>query len=80
MTIKLSKCRSCGAEMMWARAENSGKRIPLDAEPTPTGNVILCGYGEDVVCRYLKKDEPHDGNRYTSHFASCPQAQQWRKR
>lgn len=36
----MSTCRACGAGIRWART-TAGKAIPLDAEPTDAGNVIL---------------------------------------
>ena len=54
-----------------------GKRIPLDPEPTPTGNVILA----DDVAIVLRHGAPRLDNedRYTTHFATCPNAAEHRK-
>lgn len=80
MTIEFGTCKSCGAKMMWAVTEN-GKRIPLDLDPVSNGNMILV-HGPDrsvVTAHYLKKDEETTEDRYTSHFASCPQSKLWSK-
>lgn len=34
------KCRSCGAEIYWAKTE-AGKLMPVDAEPAEDGNCVL---------------------------------------
>ena len=84
----MASCRSCGAEMVWGKTV-AGKSIPLDANdfgdpiPKKEGNVRLTGRRRDGVpeVEIVKKadgglfgDEP----RFVSHFATCPQAEQWR--
>lgn len=73
-----AKCKSCGAEIIWARTSN-GHAMPLNAKPTkvitlerPAGNTP----GARIV-----GDTPiaHIADGYTSHFANCPQADDWRK-
>lgn len=78
-----SACRSCGQEILWAVTAAKGRRIPLDPEPVPDGNVILVqvttGVTEAVVLR--AEDRPAAGKaRYVSHFSTCPQAAQHRRR
>jgi hypothetical protein len=68
-------CRSCGAPIIWAITDR-GKRLPLDAMPNPAGNVRLTG-GNAIV---LKKDDVYDGPRYMPHFATCKDADKWRKK
>lgn len=70
-------CRSeaCGAVIIWARSRD-GKAIPLDVEPTADGNLALVGgiaeaYGLEHAAEKLP--------RYTSHFATCPDAPAFRK-
>lgn len=83
----MSKCRGCGAELVWGRTSN-GKAIPLDPEPTIDGNVLLTAdtrFGR--LARILPKDElavarelfDRDRNLYRTHFASCPQSASFRK-
>lgn len=40
MIKPVSRCRSCDAEIVWARGA-TGKRMPVDAEPSHNGNVML---------------------------------------
>lgn len=66
-------CRSCGQTVLWVNTSN-GRRMPLDAQPSPKGNLVIVG---DVAY----KAGPTDINKplYLSHFATCPQAGNWRK-
>jgi hypothetical protein len=67
MTLQLSNCRSCDARIIWIVTE-SGKRMPVDAKPA----------GKFIV---LNDDDPPKGSLvpgYVSHFATCPQAADWR--
>jgi hypothetical protein len=68
----MNGCTKCPARVTWALTAN-GKRMPLDAEPVPGGNLEI----KDGVIRYVK---PEPGvRRYVSHFVTCPAAAQFRK-
>lgn len=69
-------CRSCGKPVEWVNTE-TGKKMPLDEKPDPSGNIIL----KNGVAHVLKKDElpPPKSNRYFSHFSTCPNAKSHRK-
>lgn len=71
-------CRSCGATIIWTRTE-AGKRMPIDVEPVDGGNLILKrGHGGQYWAIVAADDiEP---TRYVSHFATCPHADQHRRR
>lgn len=79
----MAECRSCGARLLWAWTHN-GKRIPLDAEPVEDGNVQIIGENEEgePVVAFLRQDAllPPVGPLYVSHFATCPDAQEHRKK
>jgi len=81
MTWERSRCRSCGAEILWARSRG-GKRVPLDADPTMRGNVVLTDDGEAIVLNQADADQHrrHGGTLYLAHFATCPEAAQHRRR
>ena len=67
----VTTCRSCGAPIEWA-VSPAGKRLPLDVAFGP-GNLLLDQHG---VARVVRDGE---GTR-RSHFASCPNAGQHRRR
>ena len=81
----MAKCKSCGAEIIWIKM-GSGKSMPCDATPisykkpehpgakgltliTPRGTVVKAVF-----------DPGGDNVGYTSHFATCPNANAHRKR
>lgn len=72
--MKTSNCRSCGKPILWARTPN-GKWMPLDPEPNPLGNLLL---DEDGYIGPHPEGAPVKGP-YFSHFATCPNAAQYRK-
>lgn len=72
-------CRSCGAEILWARTVN-GRAIPLDREPAPGGNVEFTGVLDVVRVLAAPVDDFARTPRRFPHHATCPQADQWRKR
>jgi hypothetical protein len=71
----MSACRSCGAEIRWAHTEKSGKLAPFDAEPVADGAWII-EHGEARHAGMLEVDAP----KFTSHFATCPNADDHRKK
>ena len=80
-----SACRSCGAEIVWLVIRPGGRRMPVDLEPAPEGNVLAdLAQGVGVVIPTgaladMKADTP-DEPFYLSHFATCPQAGEWRRK
>lgn len=68
----MSRCRSCGAEIVWTRTL-AGKTTPMEHAPDGTwviidGTARLANFGDG------------DAPRYKSHFAVCPQAASWRRK
>ena len=83
-----SKCRSCGAEILWVKWPTSGKRMPVDAEPDwrplpKGGDIVLMlrggAFGELLAEKFNAERHGQDRNRYTSHFATCPNAAEHRR-
>jgi hypothetical protein len=78
------KCRSCGADVLWVQWR-SGKRMPVDAvpdmRPPPKGGtlVLFVSHGKLFVHTYDAVADGPKRNRFTSHFATCPEAGEWRK-
>jgi hypothetical protein len=75
----MSLCRSCGAQILWARTEK-GKKAPIDLEPNPLGTIIIREKeGEQPLAIFGVPDGAFpEEPRHTSHFATCPEADHWR--
>jgi hypothetical protein len=78
-----SKCKSCDRPIVWCKM-SSGKNMPLDPEPVADGNLVRMASvesGRAVFHAVVYRADKHEGfKRYRSHFVSCPQADQHRKR
>jgi hypothetical protein len=81
MAMQRSRCRSCRAEIVWATT-GAGKAMPVDAEPVDDGNVLLDEDDGYLFATVVSPGQiPLDGSPlYASHFASCPNSSQHRKR
>lgn len=82
-----SLCRSCGAAVRWVKSAKTGRVMPLDPEPRDDGNIVLLDRWQLNLrlARVLEHDEVTQERlfgiepRYVSHFATCPQADEWRR-
>jgi len=79
-----SKCRACEAPIRWAVTEATGKRIPLNAEADPEGNIYVDRWMADgtpvvIVVSDLADIPRCEALRYTTHFATCPRADEFRR-
>jgi len=87
----IERCRTgeCQAPIIWARTTNETGRtrvMPVNAEPSPDGNVRVFAQQGIVWCRVVTADEAVRMHRdplavplRTSHFATCQRAADWRK-
>jgi len=78
---RIDKCKACGSPIIWTQT-STGKAMPVDASPVPTGNVLLFPTIDRkwlamVVSADEAKATPHE--RYVSHFATCPAAARFRR-
>lgn len=86
-----SRCRSCETEIIWARHHETESRMPL--EPDPDGEWIVRTVSgrpsSSSGARHRFRVAVHDPDgalasddetRYVSHFATCPDADEWRGR
>lgn len=73
----------CGALIIWTTNVVTGKRMPVDAEPTERGNVVLVTGNDGPEARVLTRDElvrrPTTRGLYLSHFATCATVANFRK-
>jgi hypothetical protein len=76
-----TRCRSCGAPVIWA-VSTLGRKLPVDASPDTDGQWWLTTDDARATQPNFRRVDlytPEDTPRYTSHFATCPQADKWRK-
>jgi hypothetical protein len=75
-------CEGCPALVVWAVHERTGNRMPMNAEPTPTGTWLLQHkqVGQPPLAHWVPKGERTGDVLFTSHFATCPAAKRFRKR
>jgi hypothetical protein len=64
-------CKSCGAEVVWITMKGSGRPNPLN--PVPQRRIVIESRGDEDPVGVVVAT-------YESHFATCPQAKQWRKK
>ena len=72
------RCRSCDAPMYWAMT-NKGRRMPINPQPSPQGNVHLFKVHDMLKAAILGAAQlalarERGQTLYTSHFATCPKA------
>lgn len=81
----LEQCRTCRAQIQLAVTVN-GKTMPVDAFPDPQlGNISLYPEGGKMRAVVVPKAKlaamrAAKVQLHTSHFATCPNANSWRKR
>ena len=66
--VRMGRCASCGAEVLWLRAWGFGEPRPLELRPDPAGEVVI----DPVEARH--RAAPADGtdlHRYRLHWP-CP--------
>lgn len=77
------KCRSCQADILWVVMAKTGKKNPLDFEPSDKGNVFINERGKGIALTATGKAEIElrfgKVDLRLSHFATCPNAKQHKK-
>lgn len=79
--MNVQYCRSCRAPVIWVVSER-GKSMPVDVEPVPDGNLVLETTGGKLTARVHAPDlfaGPPRAPLHKSHFATCPDADGWRR-
>lgn len=89
MTYQISHCRSCEAPIAWAktvgREGKPPKSIPLDADVNgdviefPDGNLIKTGTVDPSGAPFVRYVKAGSGT-FRTHFSSCPEAPNWRRK
>jgi hypothetical protein len=75
--MKINKCFGCGANIFFASTTN-GKSIPIDELPCEDGNLVIQKLDGEAFAT-MAKLMPNARVRYKSHFATCPNAANFRK-
>lgn len=80
MADYLSTCRSCNAPIRWA-VTRTGRRMPLDRDPSPRGNARLLLDGTSQVLAGARLEEARAAGvlLHMPHHSSCPQGRDWRR-
>ena len=80
----MARCKKCGKEIIWIKTP-SGRSMPCDPEEVVywkdskgKGRVVTPN-GEVVACRLDGDPQEATGMGYVSHFATCPNAEEFRK-
>lgn len=69
----------CGAPIIFARSDSTGRIMPLDAAPVPIGTWKLTrDLFTEVVAFSMRAGS--DPELRVSHFATCPNASAFRRR
>lgn len=78
-----TQCRTCRADIFWA-VTPAGRRMPVNAQPDPAGLLVLSlPKSGELQLDTWRADEPSHApprRRWTSHFATCAQAGQHRRK
>jgi len=76
----METCKSCGATIKWA-VTTKNKRMPIDLEPHPKGNIQLQDQGKWHPPLAVVHSVRAPGiEYYISHFATCPSAAQHKRK
>lgn len=68
-------CRRCGATLKFVRMADSGKHMPVNPIPDPTGLICARRVGDRWAGGYTLKsgEQPRAGfTVFRSHYADCP--------
>ena len=80
----MGKYKKCEAEIMFIKTKTGGKPMPCDTTKkwyTPGGaDRLMTPEGEIVSCTIVSDEKGAAGFGYTSHFATCPYAGEFRRR
>lgn len=65
----MSKCRSCGADIVWVEMRETGKKMPIDSNSIKKMVVLNNSRTMGAIL-----------DAGVSHFSTCPNANKHRKR
>ena len=74
------RCKSCARPMRWVTNRLSGRKMPVDFDPHEDGNVVVDANDRADVYRATPTEIPAGSTLHFSHFATCPNADEHRRR
>lgn len=76
MTEQFSRCRSCGADIIWLANDTTGRKAPIDATPSVDGPIVRTRPGAYRVLTAMERESDialqDYPMRFTNHFQTCP--------
>jgi len=66
----------CGLPIRWIKNPKTQRMMPIDPQPTSDGNIVI--EGGLAVTLSAERARAYEGEKYISHFATCPMASQFR--
>lgn len=75
---KIDLCKACGAPIYWLESPKTHKLAPIDYSPSGNGNLRI-DLDHGVYLHILDMAEVPPINRHKSHFATCPNAEEFRR-
>ena len=80
----MSRCKACGADIIFIRTKIGRKPMPCDADRVFYGpgkdDKVITPNGEVISCKVLPDRQGAIGVGFTSHFATCPASDEFRRR
>ena len=70
----MARCLSCRAEIEWATSSSTGRPMPI--EKSPGGNIVV---DRDLLGEATASIVAAGAGTHVSHFATCPDAKDWRR-
>jgi hypothetical protein len=75
----ITRCKSCGASVLFVKHATSGKWMPMDAEPLKADGPGQFAIIFSIAWPYGDAERAEQLDRYVSHFSTCPHAREWRQ-
>ena len=75
----MANCRKCPGKIIFCKTA-AGKWMPIDEEPNADGNLFMDGKDAEGYQLVAVVDlfTPADADRYMPHWATCPEAEEFR--
>jgi hypothetical protein len=79
--MRVAKCQKCAAEIVWVEHHKTHRLAPIDSQPSADGNILVTGDLYELVPRDEREKVLRRGFVLRkNHFATCPDAQDFKPR